>query len=47
VKYVSGGEIKLDSNKLTFLDQAVFEPIVTGFKNNGFTTAYISVDKSN
>jgi len=41
--------MKLDSNKLTSLDAAVFQPIVNGFIANGYSSAntFISVANSN
>ena len=48
--YASGGSVmKLDSNKLTSLDAAVFQPIVSGFIANGYSSAntFISVANSN
>jgi len=35
--YVNGSQIVLDSNRLTNLQPAVFQSILTGFKNSGFT----------
>jgi len=45
--YVNGSQIVLDSNRLTNLQPAVFNPILTGFKNSGFTKSFISVAQSN
>ena len=44
--YGEGAKIKLDSNGLTYLDVAVFQSIVTGFKENRYTAASISVADS-
>ena len=45
-KYGEGAQIRLDSNGLTYLDVAVFQSIVTGFKENRYTAASISVADS-
>ena len=45
-KYGEGAQIKLDSNGLTYLDVAVFQSIVTGFKENRYTAAFISASNS-
>ena len=44
--YGEGAKIKLDSNLLPYLDAAVFQSIVTGFKENRYATAFISVANS-
>ena len=44
--YGEGAKIKLDSNLLPYLDAAVFQSIVNGFKENQFSTAFISVANS-
>ena len=49
MRYASGGSVmKLDSNKLTSLDAAVFQPIVNGFIANGYSSAntFISIANS-
>ena len=46
MNYAPGGSIKLDTNLLPYLDSAVFQSILTFFKENGFTTSYISVANS-
>ena len=47
--YESGAEINLDSNQLTFLDPAVFQSIVTGFRDKNYSSAttFITAAKSN
>ena len=45
--YGEGAQIRLDSNGLTYLDVAVFQSIVNGFKENRFSTAFISASNSN
>ena len=44
--YGEGAKIQLDSNLLPYLDSAVFQSIVTGFKENRLSTAYISASNS-
>ena len=48
VNYVSGGVINLDSNRFTYLDSAVFKPIMTAFKDKGYNyNTHISAAFSN
>jgi len=44
--YGEGARIILDSNQLPYLDVAVFQSIVNGFKENRFTAAFISASES-
>ena len=46
MNYASAAVILLDSNLLPYLDVAVFQSIVTGFRDKGFDTSFISASKS-